>query len=223
MSDSCPVLTDKDIELIDKFRDEISEIQSSLPVLLDSLNECKDDKSDGESELTGGGTKEEFINISVKIIVFVITALAAGASTAFFLTAIPEPWQLQIISWANFEPTPLSVCKTTAEYTLGAMYGVANRRLSCSHRAEMLEQGITRIQMGVSAITGFTSAALESRVREFLTRRTTPAISQTRSTPYSIVPSEKTNVNGGTRKSRKSRNKRKSRNGKRKSRRSKKY
>lgn len=211
MTDSCPVLTDKDIELMSRFRDEISEIQSSVPVLLDSLNECKDDKSDGESELTGGGTKEDFINISVKIIVFVITALAAGASTAFFLTAIPEPWQLQIISWANFEPTPLSVCKTTAEYTLGAMYGLANSRLSCSHRAEMLEQGITRIQKGIAAITGLTSAALESRVREYLTRPRTPAITESRSSPYSIISSEKTNINpevtGGRRKSRRSKRK----------------
>jgi len=206
MSDTCPVLTDKDIELMSRFRDEISEIQSSEIFLLEALQECKN----SESELTGGGTKEDFINILVKIIVFIITALAAGASTAFFLTAIPEAWQMQIISWANFEFVPLTICRTNYDYAMGAALNIANKKLSCSYRAEMLEQGITRIQTGVMAITGATSVALESRVREFLTRRTTPAISQVHSTPYSMILSnEKTNINerGGRRKSRRSKRK----------------
>ena len=209
MTDSCPVLTDKDIELMGRFRDEISEIQSIEFILLEPLQECEN----SESELTGGGIKEKIIDSLVKIIVFSLTALAAGASTAFLLTVIPEMWQMQIISIVNFEAVPLSICRTNYDYAMGAAWSVANERFSCSYRAAMLEQGMTRIQTAIGGIAGLTTAVLKDKIRDFITKSRVSAITESRSSPYSMIPSEKTNINpevtGGRRKSR--RGKRKSR------------
>ena len=207
MSDTCPVLTDKDIELMSRFRDEISEIQSSEIILINALQECKN----SESELTGGGMKDQIIDGLVRVILFSMTALAAGASTAYLLTVIPEMWQMQIISIVNFEAVPLTICRTNYDYAIGAAWGIANERLSCSYRAAMLEQGITRIQTAIGGFAGITTAVLKDKIKEFLTRPRTPAITESRSSPYSIISSEKTNINpevtGGRRKSRRGKKK----------------
>jgi len=213
---SCPTLTDKDRELLSKFRGDIEGIHSESDIL---LSQCQ--RGGGQSSKLTGGTREKYINLLVKIIVMAITAGMAGASAAFFLTAIPEAWQIQIISLVNLEAAPLSVCSSTTDYALGMAIGVVNQRFSCSYRAQMLEQALNRIATGVGALAGLSMGALENNIRGYITQRI-----QGPTTTYSIQNGEKTNPyyignKGGRR--RKSRRGKRKQNKSRKLRRSKKY
>ncbi len=195
---SCPVLTNKDIELIGSYKEDIAEIQSyGLPD--EYLTEC------GINDKKTGGNRNNFTDILVKIIVFILTASAAGASSALFLTVIPENWQMYIISIANGSIS-LPVCRSTTDYALGMAQSFLNPSMSCSYRAQMLEQGITRIQTAVGVITGISAATLEDKVRAFITGESKQTIQD------SLGPnSYSTGRNsGGKRKSRKARKSRKS-------------
>lgn len=213
---SCPTLTDKDRELLAKFRGDIEAIHSESDIL---LSQCQ--RGGGPSSKLTGGTREQYINFLVKIIMMAITAGMAGASAAFFLTAIPEVWQIQIISLANLQAVPLSVCSSTMDYVKGAALGAVNKSYSCSYRAQMLEQAITRISqlvaVGVAGVTGITGVSLENNIREYITQRI-----QGPTTTYSIQSGEKTNPYRGGRR-RKSRRGKRKQNKSRKLRRSKKY
>jgi len=201
---SCPVLTNKDIELIGSYKEDIAEIQSyGLPD--EYLTEC------GINDKKTGGNRNNFTDILVKIIVFILTASAAGASSALFLTVIPENWQMYIISIVNGSIS-LPVCRSTTDYALGMAQSFLNPSMSCSYRARMLEQGITRIQTAVGVITGISAATLEDKVRAFITGENRQSI-QDSSYSYKLGPnSYSTGRNsGGKRKSRKARKSRKSR------------
>jgi hypothetical protein len=206
MSDvECPILTDKDIQLINEYKKVIADIQSyGQPD--EYLPECGNDKK----ETKIGGNRNNFTEILVKIILFIITASAAGASTAFFLTVIPENWQMYIISIAN-RSISLPVCRSTTDYAFGMAQSLFNPSMSCSYRAQMLEQGITRIQTAVGLITGISSATLQDRVRDFITGKNRQSIQDSNTTGR-----------GGKIKSKKARKARKSRKSK-KTRKSKRY
>jgi len=213
---SCPILTDKDRELLANFRGDIEAIHSESDIL---LSQCQ--KGGGPSSKLTGGTRERLINFLVKIIMVAISAGVAGASAAFFLTAIPEVWQMWIISLVNWQAAPLSVCTSTMDYAMGSALGVFNSSLSCSHRAQLLEQALRRIAqvvgVGVGGITGITGVSLENNIREYIIQRI-----QGPTTTYSIQSGEKTNPYTGGRR-RKSRRGKRKQNKSRKLRRSKKY
>lgn len=160
MTDNCPILTSKDLELIGSFRNEIASIQSSENAFFENLSKC-----DIQS---GGGLRDNIISIISKVIVFSITAMAAGASAAFFLTVIPESYQMYILTIVNRSPS-FNVCMTPYDYASGLAQGLLNHTMSCSYRAEMFEQGITRIQMAVGAATGISTILLEDKIKQYLT------------------------------------------------------
>jgi hypothetical protein len=214
--DKCPVLTDNDIQLIGSYKEDIAEIQSyGLPD--EYLPECG---INDKKETKIGGNRKNFTEILVKMIVFIITASAAGASTALFLTVIPENWQMYIISIAN-RSISLPVCRSTTDYALGMAQSFLNPSMSCSYRAQMLEQGITRIQTAVGVITGISTATLQDKVRDFITGNSRQSI-QDSSYSYIPTPNSYTTGRGGKRKSKKTRKARKARKSK-KSRKSRRY
>jgi hypothetical protein len=199
MSDACPILTSKDIELIGNLRNEISDIQASEKIFLENISQC-----DNQS---GGGFKEVIIDNLTNLIVFSITALAAGASVAFFLTVLPQTYQMYIISLANGNIS-FSPCMTTSDYAWGMIGSFANPTFSCSYRAQMLEQGINRIQIAAGVVTGVTGVALRDKIKIYITR-----IIDGESVPSNSDTKINISERGG---------RRKSRSGKRKSRKSRK-
>lgn len=218
MSEStCPILTDKDIELIHQHKEVIAEIISSEPILGEYLNTCNlTQKNKSKSVQSGGTLKDKLIGIITSIIVLCITAAGAGASSAFFLTVIPERWQLIILTLVNRTPS-LPVCMTVTDYAMGMAQSLFNPAMSCAARAELFEQGITRINMAAAAATGTTALLLHDRIKTYITRlidgRNVPAITDTDTTAYSIVPSN-TKYNprkGGSKRYRKSRRNKKTR------------
>jgi len=156
MSEECPILTDKDIELLGKFRKEIAELKS---------NEPKDDELFSECSLGGkaqtGGANEYLVNA----IAFVVTAVAAGASAAFIIYSLPENVQLFLISFVNFKPS-MPICKTVADYAIGTgSAAIGFSEMSCSYRAEMLEQGINRL---MTIFAGLAGVVLKDKIRQLL-------------------------------------------------------
>ena len=214
MSDTCPVLTDIDIELMGRFRNEIAQIQADTSKLSE---ECD------ITEQSGGG---KFSKSLAYIITVCIIALSVGATSAFLVTIIPVKWQIYILSVVNKQIT-LPVCegwRETALETAGSYIGMT---YGCAERARLFYTAIdtisNRIGYAVGAVTGVTSLALQDRVEKYINgligenvpaitsvpaNTSVPAIKITRSTPY-----QNTHKRGG---------RRKSRNGKRKLRKSRK-
>jgi hypothetical protein len=202
MSDTCPVLTDKDIELMGRFRNEIAKIQADTNKL---FQECDITKQ------TGGGFKETFIDTITNVIVLCITALAYGATAAFFINVIPDEYQKIILTLVNRRLT-LPMCDAndvlgTTTTTLLSYIPFLNAP-SCEERAQLFWVGIKKIQVAAGVVTGVTGAALRDKIKIYITRiidgESVPSNSDT-----------KTNISerGG---------RRKSRSGKRKSRKSRK-
>jgi len=213
MSEKCPVLTDKDIELMGRFRDEIAKIQADKNILFE---EC-----DIKQQSGGGYTKKLIENISY-VIVLCIVAVASGATSAFLVTIIPQEYQMYILSFVNGKPT-LPMCGSSISTTFYATFWstLGAPHMSCGERAKLFHDGIDqitqRIGYGVAAVTGVSMFALQNKVEKYITgiidRQSVPAIEN--SSSYSIANlGEKTNINerGG----------RRSRNGKRKYRKSRK-
>ena len=217
---SCPLLTDKDIELISQYKLDIAKIQSGESILGEYLNACE---SDGKQ--SGGGLQDKLIEYITIIIVLCITAAGAGASSAFFLTFVPERWQIIILSIANRSPS-LPVCMSVTDYAMGMAQSILHPGMSCAYRAQMFEQGIQRIQSAAGIVVGMGALTIKEKIKEYVTKlivgNKTSAITDRESSPYSMTPSNtkfNPNERGGKRKSGKFRKFRKSR----KSRKSRKY
>jgi hypothetical protein len=154
MSDVCPVLTDKDIELISKFRKELAYLQENS------------DKAFGTCSIEQhGGANEVLANA----IIIIVGMISAGATTGFVLNCLPQTAQLWLISLVNLK-TSLPVCTTSMDY---AMSGVASYvpgaagivEMTCAVRAQLLEQGINRLMILVGGLTG---VALSAKIKELL-------------------------------------------------------
>lgn len=202
MSDSCPVLTDIDIELMGRFRNEIAQIQADKNKLFE---ECD------ITEQSGGGLKQKFIAHIAYIIAFCIISIASGATSAFLVTIIPEASQMYILSLVNLRPT-LPMCGSSITTTISATFwsNLGFPNASCSDRAKLFYDGIQTITngigLGVGTIIGVSSlSTLKNKVENYiygLIGENVPAM--TNSTPYSLASGEKTNIyeRGGRRKSR---------------------
>ena len=157
---------------IQKISDEIEKNSSEFKDLL-----CR--KKGGHKRGRGkrGGIGDEprlsstVENILVRVIVFVITVVASGASAAFFMRLLPTSWQVVIVSTLTIgsgrSGVYIPVCQTTMDYALGSGLAAATgwTTMSCSQRAELLEMAISRLSLLFGAVS---SVTLTERVRAWL-------------------------------------------------------
>ena len=156
MSDSCPILTDRDIELFGEFRNEIAEIQSKSSDIEELIKPC----SNGTQI---GGAPDLIVNV----VYLIVRAIAAGATVGFLLYALPQSAQASIVSFVNNSPS-FPVCSSNLDYVVGTTSGMIWNTMSCSHRAEMLEMAVGKIMLGVGAVTGLTEYLIKDKIRNYL-------------------------------------------------------
>ena len=156
MPDECPVLTDLDLKLLKDFSIEITQLKTDKAKDDELFSECS-----GGGKLQTGGANEYLVNA----IALVVSAVTAGASTAFIMYVLPVNIQIILVSFVNFKPT-MPVCRTVADYAIGtASSSIGFGEMKCSYRAEMLEQGTTRLMFIIAGLTGI---ALKNKIREIL-------------------------------------------------------
>lgn len=184
MSDICPTLTDTDIELLGKFRKEISIVQSNEPLLLDFLSQCDTEQSAGGPAST---IRSTFIHTITIGIILSMAMTLAGGSAMVFQTYLPQEIQAYIVF--ALTGVPFDKCKTASDYAVGVGVGYSSRigrtivdivpqaqslvrkalewsargmnSYTCSQRAQAFEEAIytitdyiTLTAGGVGAITG---------------------------------------------------------------------
>ena len=154
MSDSCPMPTKKDLELMKTFKGEIDQLKMNADNFSTEIT-CKLPKS----QMKGGANK-----MLVKAIIFLITAATAGASVWLFLSAVPDSVQLYILSITNSDIS-MQICRTKGDYAIGAMAGQFFSKMSCSHRAKLMEEGVAKLAALFGTATGI---ALETKIEKWL-------------------------------------------------------
>ena len=216
--ESCMVATAKDKAIHKEYKDEIQEISDEIKENSSEIKDLVCGKKGGSKRSRGkkGGSVGESRfsstteNILVRVIVFVITALATGASAAFFMRMLPTSWQVIIVSTLTIgsgrSGVYLPVCQTTLDYALGSGLAAATgwTTMSCSQRAELLEMAINRLSLLFGAVS---SVTLTERVRAWIQGRDhtggRKTKTKTKTKTYRYKKSRKSRISRKSRKNRK--------------------
>jgi hypothetical protein len=210
MSDICPILTEKDIQLIGQYAPQIAEIQASESMLDEYLSHCKEQSG-------GNGYGNKVTNMLIKILVVAILTLAAGGSAAIFLQIVPKNWQAYIISIVTQKIMPTHVCESRWDQAVGAAASYASsitppifgyrpfESMTCTKRSELFEEAIRKIMLVVGGATLLNKNSLEEKIKKYIfeRQRTSSKYSTTYSTTGNGEKFDLYKKSGGKKKSKK--------------------